>query len=221
MSKDKSQESVSEKIGEVVGGLIFIVVVVWVGATLLSNPGGFTAWLRGLIPGARQHAAPFQGNPTDRALPEMFRTQAMDFLQKGAALQAATDQGTSPDDFKKNLISVKASYDLAKGLWPPEDNAALAQRDFDDAILAWDVAVQLMDRDNRDVYEGEPLWAAIAKVTNGGKGMSIRVDDFGGKKNGMRYVWNDKTCRGVILGLAFNHFQNGKQKVLNRLSQAE
>lgn len=111
------------------------------------------------------------------SVPEMFRDQAMELLQKGAIIKAATSQGVDDKTFGANLIAFKASYDLAKGLWHPNPNGGQtkvdraieawdrAQKQFDRAIEAWDIVVHHLNKDQK-VYEGTREWRVIASFTN-------------------------------------------------------
>ena len=152
----------------------------------------------------------------------MFREQAMALVQQGATLQAATDQGINPDDFGKNLIAVKAAYDLAKGTWPAGDPSEPAKQDFDKAMEAWNLALSAMNaRSGTKIIEGELLWTKVAEMTGGGNGVAVRVEEYEGDKNyGKKYVYL-KSLSGVFLGVASGHFQTGKDRVLKRLSESK
>jgi len=158
-------------------------------------------------------------------VPKMFRDQAMDLLQKGATIQAATSQGVDGESFGTSLISFKASYDLAKGLWPPSAPTHIAhitQTSFDRAIVAWDIVVQHLNKNDgsEKIYEGTKEWRVIASLTDNGQGMKVETEDYPETLKGMRYIWLDKKLTGRLLAVAGVHFEAGKIELLKWLSQS-
>jgi len=163
------------------------------------------------------------------SVPEMFRDQAMELLQKGAIIKAATSQGVDDKTFGANLIAFKASYDLAKGLWHPNPNGGQtkvdraieawdrAQKQFDRAIEAWDIVVHHLNKDQK-VYEGTREWRVIASFTNNGQGVKIETEMFPKELEGMRYLWLNREMTGRLLGVASDHFKAGEKDLLRWLS---
>jgi len=154
----------------------------------------------------------------------MFRDQAMDLLQKGATIVAATSQGVDVKSFGTSLIAFKASYDLAKGLWPSNISSTGIQTNFDRAIEAWDEALQvfdLLEKGGRGrVFENMPQWGLIASLTDNGKGLKVGIEEEGTLK-GKRYVWRDKALAAKMLLGGQICFEQGKIKLLKLLPQSK
>jgi hypothetical protein len=157
-------------------------------------------------------------------VPEMCRDQAMDLLQKGATIVAAANQGVDLKSFSANLIAFKASYNLAKGLWPSNVPSTATQTNLDRAVKAWDAALQCLNLREKGgggrVYEGGAEWGLIASLTDNGKGVKVRAEEEGARK-GKRYIWLDEALASRLLLEGNICFEKGKIELFKLLPQAK
>jgi len=143
----------------------------------------------------------------------------MDLLQKGATITAESGQGVDSKTLGESLIAFKASYDLAKGLWPTEIPSDGIQESFDTAIQAWDIVFTWHKGGSRlKIYKGSSQWRTIGALTNHGENLEIKIEDYDEAFKGIKYFWLDKDLAGRLLGVASDHFDAGKMELLNQFS---
>lgn len=150
-------------------------------------------------------------------IPAEFKMQLNDFLKSGSKVIALSDQGVTFTELRTNVADVKGAYDLLTSTWP--DNLAKDSLvEFEGAFKAWSLTLDLWNLkiDQRD----EPVEPNINGYKNfvafGGDRLiydthpkDFIVKDYRGKK----FVTFKSI--GVLLSIATDAFQSGKQKVLN------
>ena len=73
---------------------------------------------------------------------DIFRTQLFKFMDEANKIKALVSQGASQGEFASQLVNVKAAYDSAQTLWPP-DLSPTVRAEFEQAIDGWDLALKL------------------------------------------------------------------------------
>ncbi len=154
------------------------------------------------------------------AVPEIFRTQLLKFLEQGAKTNAQADQGVSYLELREGLASTKASYDLLKSTWPSSLPPEM-QQDFDRAIRTWDGALRLWKLKIEDGDEPvEPNvngWKDYLSEFKGCLVIRTHEKDFIVEKyQGLRYLPFDENIRALLneAGVSFNA---GRTKIIEKL----
>lgn len=90
------------------------------------------------------------------SVPEIFKTQLLKFIEEGTKTCERSGQGVNYAEFREQLASVKTAYKLAKATCPPTF-AEDAFADFDRAIRAWDLTLDIW-KDDVDHYYDDDNW---------------------------------------------------------------
>jgi len=75
-------------------------------------------------------------------LPEIFKTQLVQYLKEGGKLSTQSGEGIDLDTLQSQLTDAKATFDLLKATWPSGFTPA-ARASFERSHIGYDLAVKL------------------------------------------------------------------------------
>jgi len=150
--------------------------------------------------------------PAKLSVPEIFKTQLMSFLEKGAKVNALAAQGITYAEMRQQVADARASYDLVVSTWPP-DFTPRSRYSIEQAFEGWSLVLN--------------LWKL--KIDNGGEPVEPYVNhysqflSYGGARLVLKlrphipydehYLPFDENI-SVLLAIAGEHFDMGKMEVL-------
>lgn len=140
--------------------------------------------------------------------------KGMEFLEAATQLEQMTDSGVNYGDFSRQLITVKAKYDLAKSTNSIKYKDDLAG--FNKAILAWDYADLIWMYKNRaesSFFEEDGLVLLINKSFPDTKVLVDEEDDFGNRTAPRNEMKSNDAIR-TLLADASDYFHFSREHYL-------
>lgn len=159
-------------------------------------------------------------SPTAVSLPELFITNVDEFLIAASELNVAARQGVTYLDFREYLVRVGAAYDLMEATWPSE-LGAVARENLAQAVKGWELAEYLwslqIEGENMPVEPDINRYQEFIQYAD----MRLVVAPEGSAASlypGRKYV--SSSNKELLLGLASDYFETGRNQILSLLEEA-
>ena len=192
-----------------------------------SSSNRKTVWLLAIlaiilsISGIAFFVLPRFGNLANKpTVPEIFKAQLMQFLGEAAKADAMASQGVNYRDFKQQIASVQASFNLLESTWP-ESLPSGSRDDFKKALQGWSLCLDIWEM--KINKEDNPVAPNINHyrifIDYGGDSMvqvthpnDFIVLEYRNKK----YLPFDENI-SVLMSLSGSHYESGKKKIIEIL----
>jgi hypothetical protein len=153
-------------------------------------------------------------------VPEVFKTQLMSFLEKGAKVNALTSQGVTYVELRQAVADMKASYDLVDSTWPSDfstesrKNTQLAFNGWDMALALWKMKIDESDNPVEPDVNGYKRFLAYEgdQVVLETHPQNFIVKDYRGKK----FLPFDENI-SILLTIAGKYYDKAKVQLLEAL----
>ena len=150
-------------------------------------------------------------------LPELFRTQLLNYVKAAGKLDSLTTQGVNIAEFGAQLASVRAELDLLVETWPADiDRSAI--KHFNDSIVSYNLTYRLWKDKNAD-YDPptEPSingWQDYVEFAGGSLVVDVRPEDYlVPHYRGKRFLPPDRNI-SVLMRIGAERFKRGREAIL-------
>lgn len=161
--------------------------------------------------------APLIAAPKPRKMPELFKTQVLNYIKAAGKLDSLTTQGVNITEFRDQLASVRAELDLLEQTWPQDlDRGAMKQ--FNDSIIAYDLTHRLWKGEiakyDSPVEPNINGWQDYVECAGGNLIVDVYPDDFiVPQYRGKRFLPQNQNI-SVLMSIGAARFKQGRESVL-------